>query len=147
MLLYTGYSGFAKRQQLANLYVKKCMLQWCLGGNHILPWREVSVSVNDRNQTLFDQTLGISDYTSEINHVWKSTTFHREIHGIHNQCNFCLSLRPSFTACPLPRLQLNAITLLAQSLLFWSGRTLPVVVVTIKTNYFNFLVSYFIHLL
>lgn len=53
---------------------------------------------------------------------------------------------PRLPARP-PGLQLNAMALLAQSVLFWSRGALPVVVVTIKTNHFIFLVSCFIHLL
>lgn len=109
---------------------------------------EMSVSVRDGNQTLF---RGFSDYTSEIQSCLKADHISQRNpgFGIHNQCHFCLTLLcaplPSSPAFSPPRLQLNANALLAQSFLF--RRALPVVVVTIKTNHFNFLVSYFIHLL
>lgn len=87
----------------------------------------------------------------KLNHVWKPILFPREVHGwigIYNQCHFCLIL----LCCSHPPLFSFFFTVewswfIGPAFLFCGSGTLPVVVVTIKTNHFNFLVSYFVHLL
>lgn len=97
---------------------------------------EISVSVNDGNQTLFRGFLAVP---LKFKRFWKPTIFHREIHGLEYIINvifvlLCyVALIPSLPACPPPpHLQLNAIALLAQLFPFWSSGVFPVVVVTIK---------------